>query len=119
MIKTYNKIVRDKIPEVIMKEGHTVITRSITDGEEALKLLLDKLSEERIELINAIHCVQPDKKKIIDECIDVIDVVEAIVDSCGVSFTEYWEAKQAKHETKGTFKNKVFLIEVVEKEDKQ
>ena len=116
-VKTYNKIVRDKIPEIIMKDGHTVTSRIITDNAEAQKILLDKLSEERIELINAINCIQPDKKKILDECIDVIDVVEAIVTTCGISFTEYWEAKQAKHNTKGEFKKNIFLIEVVEKED--
>ena len=118
-VKTYNKIVRDKIPEVIMKDGHTVISRIITDKNEVQQLLLDKLAEERDELIDAMisNINKPDKQKIIDECIDVIDVVEAIVDSYGVSFTEYWEAKQTKHETKGEFKKNIFLIEVNERED--
>lgn len=112
MINTYNKLVRDKIPEVIMKEGYTVIARSITNEEEAKHLLLNKLSEEKNELFNAINSTKPEKEEIIDECIDVIDVVEAIMYTCGISFTQYWEAKQAKHAEKGEFNNKVFLVEV-------
>ena len=45
MRKRYNKLVRDRIPEIIEKDGHTPFTHTATDTEY-WKKLLEKLQEE-------------------------------------------------------------------------
>ena len=42
----YNKLIRDKIPEIIENDGKEPITKTITDENEFLQLLIEKLLEE-------------------------------------------------------------------------
>ena len=48
MIKTYNKLVRDRIPEIIEASGNTCITEILSD-EDYLKMIDVKLDEELAE----------------------------------------------------------------------
>lgn len=45
MIKIYNKLVRDKIPEIMINKGANSITRTL-NNEEYLTGLNNKLQEE-------------------------------------------------------------------------
>ncbi len=42
----YNKLIRDKIPEIIENDGKESIIKTITDEKEFLQLLIAKLLEE-------------------------------------------------------------------------
>ena len=48
MIKTYNKLVRDRIPEIIENSGKTCVTEILSD-EDYLRMLDAKLDEELAE----------------------------------------------------------------------
>lgn len=52
MKKTYNKLVRDKIPSIIAKDNKKC-TYHIAEGKEQLKYLFSKLHEETLELEGA------------------------------------------------------------------
>ena len=42
----HNKLVRDRIPEIIRATGKTPVTRTVADVEERKRRLIDKLIEE-------------------------------------------------------------------------
>ena len=96
----FNKLVRDRIPEIIEKEGGNPVTR-ILELEEYSCCLEKKLDEEVAEY----H-----ESKELEELADVLEVVYALVKLGGHSVDELEEAYQKKHETRGGFDDRVFLI---------
>ena len=72
-MKTYNKLVRDKIPEIIVAENKIPKTRILGD-EEYKKELLRKLLEESNEVFEARNNEQ-DLSKEIGDVLEVIDSV--------------------------------------------
>ncbi len=108
MVKTYNKLVRNKIPEIIVKNNGTPTTRILTDEDYNIELI-KKLKEECKEVENA-----NDKKEILEECADVLQVIEDIAKLNGSSIDEIVEIKKHKEEKRGAFDSKVFLESVEE-----
>ena len=96
----YDKLVRDKIPELIRKAGETPITRILEDAEYRERLE-KKLDEEVAEF----H-----KDQNIEELADILEVVLALNESLGYSREELESAYLKKHEARGGFSDRVFLI---------
>ena len=71
-VKIYNKLVRDKIPEIIESDGKICKTEILSD-EEYLKMLDAKLDEELAEY----H-----KDQNIEELADLIVVIYAAAKAC-------------------------------------
>lgn len=92
------KLVRDKIPEIIIADGKKPIIR-ILDDNEYLKELDKKLNEEIAEY-------QADKS--IEEMADVLEVLFAICEVRGHSVEELMEVRNAKREKRGGFEQKIF-----------
>ena len=92
------KLVRDKIPEIILADGKKPITR-ILDTEEYLEELDKKLNEEIAEY-------QADKS--IEEMADVLEVLFAICDARGHSMEELMAVREAKREKRGGFEKRIF-----------
>lgn len=99
----YNKLVRDKIPEIIEADGLTVETRTLEQGEY-LDLLKQKLLEESREVIEA-----SDKDEIAKELADVMEAVRSIAEAEGISMDEITETMEERAEKRGRFLNKTFL----------
>ena len=74
MKKEFNKLVRDKIPEIIEENDEYSLTRTLNDKEYE-KALYDKLLEEANEVINANK-----KEETEEELADLLEVVRAIAD---------------------------------------
>lgn len=98
-MKVYNKLVRDKIPEIIEADGKTCKTRILSD-EEYIASLEAKLNEEVAEY-------QADKN--LEEMADVLEVLQAICIARGYSFNDLEEMKAKKANERGGFKKKMFL----------
>ena len=98
----YNKLVRDRIPEIIKNVGKIAHTRILGD-DEYLTELDRKLGEEFAEY-------QADKN--IEELADMLEVIYAIAKARGVSVDELESIRSAKAEKNGAFEKKVFLEEV-------
>lgn len=101
----YNKLVRDKIPQLIRQQGQVPSVR-ILDDEEYTQCLAAKLDEEVAEY----H-----RDKNIEELADILEVVFALAKAHGVSGEELMNVYQQKHDDRGGFDDRVFLIS---KEDK-
>lgn len=99
----YNKLVRDKIPDAINKVEGRKANYKILNDEEYLKELDKKLFEEAHEFVEE-HSVE--------ELADLAEVISAIMKFKGISIENVMEARKIKNDKKGTFENKVYLIDV-------
>ena len=97
---TYNKLVRDRIPENIDSEPGRKSQYRILDDTEYLKELNRKILEEANEFI---------EENSIEELGDLMEVINAIMKLKGYSMEEVNKVMKSKAEKKGAFDNKIFL----------
>lgn len=103
--KTYNKLVRDKIPEIIATDNKTCVTEILSNGN-FLRMLDEKLNEE---------CSEYQESKSIEELADILEVIYAIVIARGSSAEDLEIIRKAKAESRGRFEKKILLKEVIGK----
>ena len=96
----YNKLVRDKIPQIIEKNGGKAEIRILND-EEYRYFLEVKLDEE----VGEYH-----RDHSPEELADILEVVYALAASQGVSKAELLEIYEKKHLARGGFQEKILLI---------
>ena len=103
----YNKLVRDKIPQIIeQNEGRSCKTRKLNDDEYLVELN-KKIQEELAEYLESGE---------IEELADLEEVLRAILDSKGVTYEEFEKIRQEKVNKRGAFKDKIYLEGLEEKE---
>lgn len=102
-MKTYNKLVRDKIPEIIKKsdKNFTVHTAS---KDEYTKLLEAKLREETEEYI---------QDKNLEELSDIFEVIIALSKNLGYSENDLLNKRNEKRTQRGGFENRIVLEKVL------
>lgn len=108
MEKVYNKLVRDKIPEIIKNKGEIPITR-ILDDKEYKKELENKLYEEYKEVIETTT-----KEERIEELADVLELVKALAHIEGKTLDDIIKLAKDKCEKRGGFNEKIYLEKVEE-----
>ena len=96
----YNKLVRDQIPQIIEENGGKAEIRILSD-EEYHHYLEAKLDEEVGEY-------QRDKTP--EELADILEVVYALAATGGCSRQQLMDIYQNKHEARGGFEKRIFLI---------
>lgn len=99
----YNKLIRDRIPEIIKNSGKTPIVK-VVEGEELLKLLNTKLYEELEEYSDSGD---------IEELADLVEVVQAILDYKGITTEKFNKIRQDKNEKRGALKKGLILERVI------
>jgi len=102
-MKIYNKLVRDKIPEIMINNGAKPVTR-ILNEEEYLQELNKKILEEVNEYLVDGN---------VEELADIEEVLIAILNVKNVSREEFENIREAKVLKRGAFEKRIFL----EKED--
>lgn len=98
-MKTYNKLVRDKIPEIIRASGQKPITR-ILDKAEYLQELIKKLKEELAEF---------EAEPSTEELADIQEVVIAIREAFSININELEDARHQKAAKNGRFSKRIYL----------
>ena len=98
-MKVYNKLVRDNIPDIILKDNELPSTRILSD-EEYIKELDKKLMEEVNEYLESGE---------VEELADVCEVLYAILNLKNVSLDEFHKIRLEKSEKRGAFNDKIFL----------
>lgn len=109
----YNKLVRDKIPEIIARQGKHVTFRALK-GEELKKALKEKLIEETQELVNA-----ETQEQIIEEMADVQEVLQTmrlVLTKPYITTLDLDDVRNEKQKEKGGFEKGYFLESVEEDE---
>ena len=100
---SFNKLVRDKIPQKIKNNGEEVVTAQI-ENDILLQLLKRKLVEEALEVFDS-----SDRDDISAEIADVLEVLDGIKTQMGISQEEIQEKKEQKKEKAGGFEKGVYL----------
>ena len=96
-MENYNKLVRDKIPEILDGKGVRYEKR-IASNEEYKEELIKKLGEETEEFLKA---------GVLEELADVIEVIEALKKLPDYENVE--ELRKKKLEERGGFDQKIIL----------
>ncbi|MDF2533023.1 MAG: hypothetical protein K0Q65_2604 [Clostridia bacterium] len=102
---TYNKLVRDKIPEIIESSGKKAVYETIGKDEDYIKFLKNKLIEEMNEFLESDD---------VAELADIGEVMHAILEYKGVSVETFQRIRLEKLEKRGGFKKRLLLKEVME-----
>ena len=100
----YEKLVRNKIPEIIEKSGKQCEIEILSD-EKYLEMIDKKLDEELMEY----H-----KDKNIEELADLLEVVYAATKARGYSIEDLEKVRTEKAEKRGGFDKKILLKKVIE-----
>lgn len=98
-MKQFNKLVRDRIPEIIEKNGETAVTRTL-GAEEYRAALLQKLEEEVAEC-RENPCAE--------ELADIQEVILALAADLGVTPEELEAVRAEKAQKRGGFAKRTFL----------
>ncbi|SFE78434.1 nucleoside triphosphate pyrophosphohydrolase [Fictibacillus sp. FJAT-27399] len=103
---TYNKLVRDRIPEVITKTGKSFNT-SILENDDYIKELKKKCYEELDEYASATN-----DENAIEELADLLELMHALAKIHGSDIFEVERVRQEKAEKRGGFEKRIFLMDV-------
>ncbi len=98
-MESYNKLVRDKIPDIIKEKGEECVIREASE-EEFPRKLLEKLVEEAKEFSD---------KSSIEEMADIIEVLEEICRLNGWDRETLNKIQSEKRERRGGFSKRIIL----------
>lgn len=95
----YNKLVRDRIPEIIETKGGSCVTRRLSEAE-FLEAVDAKLDEELREYR---------KNPCLEELADLMEVLLAAAQARGWTPEMLERARREKAKQRGSFSEKIFL----------
>lgn len=104
-IKVYNKLVRDKIPEIISGSGNCCNTERLSK-DAYIQKLDEKLNEELAEY---------QQSKSLEELADLLEVMDAVVKARGYTWEDLTRIRMEKRESRGGFDKGILLKEVKER----
>ncbi|KKQ32267.1 MAG: hypothetical protein US49_C0011G0008 [candidate division TM6 bacterium GW2011_GWF2_37_49] len=106
----FDKLVRDKIPEMIQSEGSVVHSKKL-HGDKLVEALKNKLLEEAHEVLQAKSV-----NELKEELADVMEVLTAIASAQNIDLAEIEEARISKNVKRGGFNDGIYIsaIEVDE-----
>ena len=108
MEKVYNKLVRDKIPEIIKSNNGQPFTRILSE-EEYKQELERKLLEEYNEVLQT-----KTREERIEELSDMLEIIKALALLEKSSLDEVIEVSNQKALKRGGFEQKIYLEKVIE-----
>ena len=109
MERVYNKLVRDKIPNIKEEKGETPVIKVLNENDYK-KELEKKLYEEYKEVIEACG----DER--IEELADMLEVIRALASLENKNLNDIIDIADKKNKKRGAFDEKIFLEKVIESE---
>ena len=99
----FNKLVRDKIPEKIQRNGEEAVTAQL-DKNILSQLLKRKLVEEALEVLDS-----EDDENLMVELADVLEVLDGILSQHQINIQTILDQKKKKREKTGGFEKGIYL----------
>ncbi len=103
-IKKHNKLIRDRILEIIEANKEKSYFR-ILNKKEYIREIKKKILEEAKELIKAKN-----KKEIVNEIVDVQELIDVLMSESGLTKLQIQKQQKVKNRKRGGFKKRLFLI---------
>lgn len=113
MTKTYNKLIRDKIIDLLLHEGKEYKAYKLSK-KQFIHHALNKFEEELEELREGV--VSNDTENITEELCDLMELVYAVASHYKISEEKLTEKRQEKNNSVGNFDSMIFLESVTEDE---
>jgi len=105
--KRYDKLIRDRIPEIVRASGKQCVFR-VLERQEYLERLDQKLREELNEYLESGS---------LEELADLTEVIHAVVLARGHTLTELEQARADKARDRGGFQKRLLLEAVLDREE--
>jgi predicted house-cleaning noncanonical NTP pyrophosphatase (MazG superfamily) len=102
----YNKLVRDRIPEIITNSGSEYTSRILDHTEYRIELRT-KLQEE----VNEYLAAKTDDEAV-EELADIMELLHAMAESHSITVEKLEQVRAEKAAKRGGFKERIYLIEV-------
>lgn len=102
----HNKLVRDRIPEIIEKTGKKFSTK-ILDQDDYIIELKKKGYEELEEYIHTENDTEA-----LEELADLLEIIHALSECHGANFEHLEAIRKDKAEKRGGFRERIYLMEV-------
>ena len=99
----HNKLVRDRIPEIIRNSSNRCET-TILSNSEYIEALRNKLVEEAKEAATA------SPEELAQELADVMEVMDALMTATGIEPEKVREIQKEKRSGRGGFDNRIKLL---------
>lgn len=107
---TYNKLVRDRIPDIIAEGGLLPVVECRINDKEFLQLIDKKLDEELAEY----H-----RDQTIEELADLLEVIYAAAAARGCTAEQLDRVREEKAAERGRFEKRILLVGVTDREEKK
>lgn len=108
MEKIYNKLVRDKIIDIIKADGKKASYKTLNDLEYK-----EELEFKLLEEYNEVTLAKTKEEKL-EELADMYEVIKAMAEYENASINDIIALAEAKEKARGSFKKRLFLERVIE-----
>jgi predicted house-cleaning noncanonical NTP pyrophosphatase (MazG superfamily) len=104
----YNKLVRDRVPEILISKGHVPLMRVLAQPEY-VHYLKQKILEEASEVVQATS-----RDAFLTELTDLLEVIESLTIASGITLDQLKEQQKSRRLARGGFEKRIFLEKVDE-----
>ena len=99
----YDKLVRDRIPEIIEASGKKYVIEKCNSPHEINQRLIEKLSEEGDEFLESNE---------IEELADLLQIVHSLIENSNCQLEEIEKIRAKKESVRGGFRKGIILKRV-------
>ena len=105
----YNKLVRDKILEILESDGLSYNAK-VLEAQDFLKEVKVKMVEEAKEFQQAENV-----QEMVEELADLLELVHTAINALGISYKELEDIRAHKKVKRGGFEQAIYLLDVEDK----
>ena len=102
--RAYDKLVRDLIPEIVQRSGHTCAVETLHDDQAFRSAFRDKLIEEAREASAARD------EDLATELADLQEVIDALIDAYELTHEAVRNLQHRRREERGGFSQRLRLL---------
>lgn len=99
----YNKLIRDRIPEIIEASGKKYVIEKCNSPHEINQRLIEKLLEESDEFLESNE---------IEELVDLLQIVHSLIENNDCDLREIEKIRTKKEVARGGFRKGIILKRV-------